>query len=125
MGGHGGPSEGLKMGGDGLIDNSGLNPRRQRGFGRIETPTLLDMQVKQGAVVSKFLTFLNRKKSLMIELYERAFYAKRPGWDHVANFIYNDLCPTDDLHKVLKMLSFIQSKCYFLSSVAGIRLVMK
>ena len=86
--------------------------------GRIETPTLNDMQAKQGAVVSKFLTFLNRKKSLMIELYERAFYAKRPGWDQVANFIYNDLCPSEDLRISLedvqfhpvKMIIFIQMK---------------
>ena len=102
-------------------NESGLNPNRQRGFGnkntRIETPTLMDMQAKQGAVVSKFLTF-NRKKSLMIELYERAFYSKRPGWDQVANFMYSDLCTTDDLRRSLddvqfhpvKMILFIKMK---------------
>ena len=123
MGGDGGSNGGLRPGVAWIADTSdGLNPKRQRGFGqmseRIETPTLNDMQAKQGAVVSKFLTFLNRKKSLMIELYERAFYAKRPGWDQVANFIYNDLCPSEDLRISLedvqfhpvKMIIFIKMK---------------
>ena len=42
----------------------GLNPSRQRGFAwqsKIETPTLNDMKAKQGAIVSRFMTFLNRK----------------------------------------------------------------
>ena len=75
-----------------------LNPIRLKGFGyqrRIETPSLNDMRARQGAVVSKFMTFMNRKNTLMIELYERAFYNKKPGWDLLANFVYNDLCPTD------------------------------
>ena len=81
--GSGRPSgEGSRMDTGSVLDSSGLNPKRQKGFGqrgRIETPTLNDIQAKQGAVVSKFLTFLNWKRSLMIELYERAFYNKRPG----------------------------------------------
>ena len=114
----GGKSEGAGHSGQGAVSKDGLNPSRQRGFGRIETPTLNDIQAKQGAVVSKFLTFLNRKKSLSIELYERAFYNKRPGWDQVANFIYSDLCPPDDLRQSLedvqfhpvKMILFIKMK---------------
>ena len=42
----------------------------------------------------------------MVELYERAFYSKRPGWDQVASFIYNDLCPCDDLRKSLEDVQF-------------------
>ena len=44
-------------------DQSGLNPNRIRGFGdvsggkRIATPSLNEMRVKQGAIVSKFMTF--------------------------------------------------------------------
>ena len=118
----GGSSEGSRMDtGSVLLDSSGLNAKRQKGFGqrgRIETPTLNDIQAKQGAVVSKFLTFLNRKRSLMIDLYERAFYNNRPGWDQVANFIYNDLCPSNDLRQCLedvqfhpvKMILFIKMK---------------
>ena len=101
--------------------NGGLNPNRQRGFGttgRIETPSLNDMRAKQGAVVSKFLTFMNRKKTLTIELYERSFYMRRPGWDSVANFIYNDLCTNDEIRNKLddvqfhpvKMILFIKMK---------------
>ena len=80
--------------------NDGLNPSRQRGFNwqqRIVTPTLNDMRAKQGAVVSKFMTFMNRKNSVKIELYEKAFYNKKPGWDSLANFVYSDLCPSDQL----------------------------
>ena len=42
----------------------------------------------------------------MIELYERVFYNKRPGWDSLANFVYNDLCPTDVLRKSVQDVQF-------------------
>ena len=73
---------------------------------RIETPTLNDMRARQGAVVSKFMTFMNRKNTLMIEFYERAFYNKKPGWDNLANFVYHDLCPTDQLRQSLEDVQF-------------------
>ena len=73
---------------------------------RIETPTLNDMRARQGAVVSKFMTFMNRKNTLMIEFYERAFYNKKPGWDKLANFVYHDLCPTDQLRQSLEDVQF-------------------
>ena len=70
-------------------DQSGLNPDRQRGFGdkfpRIETPRLADMRAKQGAVVARFLTFFQRKSSLVVELYNAAFYKQKPNWDKIAN----------------------------------------
>ena len=93
----------------GMGDRSGLNPSRQRGFNmqqRIETPTLNDMKAKQAAIVSKLMAFMNRKQSVMIELYERSFYAKRPGWDSLANFVYNDLCPTDVLRQSVQDVQF-------------------
>ena len=114
----GGPSggSGLKISGMGASSDSvvskgsdGLNPNRQRGFDaktRIETPTLNDMKAKQCAVVSKFMTFMNRKNTAMIELYERSFYNKRPGWDSLANFIYHDLCPTDILRQSVQDVQF-------------------
>ena len=77
--------------------NDGLNPNRQRGFGptrRIETPTLNDMRARQGAVVGKFMNFMHRKNTLVIEIYERAFYSKKPNCDQLANFVYSDLCPS-------------------------------
>ena len=128
-GGPAGPSggnrkiPGMGAGGDQNMNkgSDGLNPNRQKGFSpqpRIETPTLNDMKAKQGAIVSKFMTFANRKNTVMIELYERAFYAKRPGWDSLANFIYNDLCPNDVLRQSVddvqfhpvKMILFIKFK---------------
>ena len=89
--------------------NDGLNPNRQRGFNwqaRIDTPTLNDMKAKQGAVVSKFMTFMNRKNSVTIELYERAFYNRKPGWDNLANFVYHDLCPNDQLRNSVEDVQF-------------------
>ena len=62
--------------------DGGLNPNRQRGFGaaasrRIETPTLNDMRARQGAVVGKFINFMNRKNTIVIELNDRVFYSKK------------------------------------------------
>ena len=58
-------------------DQSGLNPNRQKGFGapstRIETPTLSEMKAKQDAIVARFLTFAQRKASLVVELYNGVF----------------------------------------------------
>ena len=103
-------------------DVSGLNPNRQRGFGnsvsfpRIETPRLADMKAKQGAVVARFLTFAQRKSSLVIELYNASFYKQKPNWDKIANFVYSDLCTTSALRKEIidvqfhpvKMLIFLK-----------------
>ena len=106
-------SESGGVGGARQRDNGGgfLKPIRQRGFTRqirIRTRSLNDMRARQGAVVGKFMTFMNRKNTLMIELYERAFYNKKPGWDNLANFVYNDLCPTDELRLSLEMFNFTQ-----------------
>ena len=91
------------LGKHGLSDSSGLNPMRQKGFtsqaSRIETPRLTDMRAKQGAVVARFLTFSQRKSSLVIELYNGVFYKQKPTWDKIANFVYTDLCPSAELRK--------------------------
>ena len=75
--------------------SDGLNPNRQKGYGaaaatsrRIETPTLNDMRARQGAVVGKFLNFMHRKNTIVIELYDRAFFSKRPTWESLANFVF-------------------------------------
>ena len=91
----------------------GLNPNRQRGFGaafpRIETPRLSDIKAKQGAIVARFLTFFQRKTSLVIELYNAAFYRQKPTWDKIADFIHSDLCTTSELKRERsKMYNFIQ-----------------
>ena len=90
-------------------DQSGLNPNRIRGFGRqeaenkrVETPSLNEMRAKQGAIVAKFMTFFKRKSTLVVEMYESCFYKEKPKWDQIADFVYNDLCPTDDIRKAIK-----------------------
>ena len=106
-------------------DDSGLNPNRIRGFGslngefnasKVETPSLNQMHAKQGAIVAKFMTFFKRKSTLVIEMYEACFYKNKPKWDQIAEFVYKDLCPTEDLRKAVvdvqlhpvKMLIFIR-----------------
>ena len=93
----------------GETDGSGLNPGRIRGFGmptgsnnQAESPSLNDMRARQGAIVAKFMTFYKRKSTLVIEMYEACFYKQKPRWDQIENFVYNDLCPTDDLRKSVK-----------------------
>ena len=107
----------------GMSGGDGLNPTRQKGFGaaasrRIETPTLNDMRARQGAVVAKFMNFMNRKNTIVIDLYDKAFYAKKPTWETLANFVYSDLCPSAglrsevldvQLHPV-KMMLFVKFK---------------
>ena len=94
----------------GAHDGSGLNPNRQRGFGspsrRIETPSLSDMKARQAAVVAKFMTFFQRKCSLVIELYNAVFYKQKPTWDKIADFVCNDLCPTAELRKEVQDVQF-------------------
>ena len=100
-----------------------LNPNRQKGFGaavsrKIETPTLNDMRARQGASVGKFMSFMHRKNTIVIDLYNRAFYSKRPSWEGLANFVYNDLCPSADLRSEVldvqlhpvKMMLFVKFK---------------
>ena len=55
------------------VPSDGLNPHRQKGFGaaasrRIEAPTLNDMRARQGAVVGKFMNFMQRKNTIVMEL---------------------------------------------------------
>ena len=100
-GGDGGNGGGVKL---------GLNPYRNRGFGmgqgRVETPSLNDMRAKQGAIVAKFMTFFKRKSTLVIEMYETAFYKQKPNWDRIAEFVYSDLCQTAELRKAVQRRDF-------------------
>ena len=102
--GQGGVATGV--GGQGTV----LNPYRSRGFGsaarRIETPSLNDMRAKQNAIVAKFMTFFQRKCSLVIEMYEGSFYRQKPNWDRIAEFIYNDLCNTPELRQSVQDVQF-------------------
>ena len=108
VGGQGGGGQG-----SGVRNQTSLNPTRNRGFGynqgaasRIETPSLNDMRAKQNAIVAKFMTFFQRKCSLVIEMYEGSFYRQKPNWDRIAEFIYNDLCNTPELRKSVKDVQF-------------------
>ena len=114
-------SDNVNAGHRGARDESGLNPRRIRGFGAqasqvTDPPSLNDMRAKQGAIVAKFMTFFKRKSTIVIEMYEACFYKDKPRFDQIANFVYNDLCPTDDLRKAVrdvqlhpvKMLIFVR-----------------
>ena len=112
-----------RYGSGGARDQSGLNPNRQRGYseqqvmtGRVETPSLNEMWVKQGAFESRFMTFFQRKNSLVVEMYEASFYRGKPDCDKIAEFIYKDLFGNPELRKEVldvqfhpvKMLLFIK-----------------
>ena len=90
-------------------DGSGLNPNKVKGFGYhgssnkpVETPSLNEMRAKQGAIVAKFMTFFKRQSTLVIESYEACFYKEKPKWDQIAEFVFKDLCPSDELRKAVK-----------------------
>ena len=89
----------------GIKDNVVLNPYRPRGFG-LETPSLSDMKAKQGPIESRFMTFFQRKNTLVVEMYESSFYRQKPNWDRIAEFVYSDLCKTQDLRKEVKDVQF-------------------
>ena len=69
---------------------------------RVETTTPRDLRAKQGAVVSKFLTFFQRKNTLVIELYAKCFYNQKPQWDRIADFVSESLCYRPELRNKIK-----------------------
>ena len=91
-----------------INESSGLNPNRIRGFvsnrgqGRLETPSLNHMRAQQGAIVAKFFTFFKRKSTLVVEMYETAFYKQKPNWERIAEFVYSDLCKNEDQRRAVK-----------------------
>ena len=99
-------------GGTGWRDQAALNPYRDIGFGaqtmtaRIDTPSLSDMRAKQKAIVAKFMTFFQRKSTLVIEMYQHSFFKEKPNWDRIADFIYSDLCRTQELRSAIKDVQF-------------------
>ena len=105
---------GDKRGGrGGHEDSSGLESNRQRGFGlrgnlnsRFEAPSMNEMRAKQEAVVSNFLTFFQRKSTLVIELYRHCFYKLKPNKERIAKFIYQDLCPLPNLRQSIEDVQF-------------------
>ena len=104
-----------------MRDSSGLLANRQRGFSiskstRVPTTNLNDMQAKEGSLVSKFMTFLCRKNTFVVDLYEGVYFRSKPTFDLISEFIFKDLCVDQDLKKSLvdvqlhpvKMLLFIK-----------------
>ena len=73
---------------------------------RLETTTLKEMRAKQGAVVSKFLTFFQRKSTLVIELYSKCFYNSKPLWNRIADFIADSLCYRPELKEKIMDVQF-------------------
>ena len=97
-----GDGRGGTRGGQG--DGSGLDHNRQRGFAqvrnmvnRFEAPSMNEIRARQEAVVANFLTFFQRKNTLVVELYMHCFYKLKPNKEKIAKFIYQDLCPLPHL----------------------------
>ena len=64
------------------------------------------MRAKQGAVVSKFLTFFQQKNTLVIELYAKCFYNQKPQSDRIAEFVSESLCYRPELRDKIKDVQF-------------------
>ena len=97
----------------GQVDSSGLAANRQRGFGlrrnlnsRFEAPSMNEIRARQEAVVSNFLTFFQRKSTLVVELYVHCFYKLKPNKERIAKFIYQDLCPLPNLRQSIEDVQF-------------------
>ena len=56
--------------------------------------------------MAKFINFFQRKSTLVIEMYEHTFYRQKPNWDKIAEFIYSDLCKTQELRSAVKDVQF-------------------
>ena len=41
--------------------------------------------------IRKFLNFYQRKNSVCVDLYQPAFYSKKPNWEDLADFVYSVL----------------------------------
>lgn len=52
--------------------------------------------------VKKFLTYYKRTNSICIDLYGPAFYKRKPFYDELADFVYDILCPSDQLRSDLE-----------------------
>ena len=88
-----------------------LNPNRLKGFNsRLETPTLSEMRLRQKAVVARFMTFFQRKNSLVIEMYETAFFRLKPTMDKIAEFVHTDLCNSAELRREVQDVQFYPVK---------------
>ena len=97
----------------GNVDGSGLAANRQRGFGqrrnlvnRFEAPSMNEIRARQEAVVANFLTFFQRKNTLVVELYRHCFYKSKPNKERIAKFIYQDLCPLPHLRQSIEDVQF-------------------
>ena len=80
-GGGGGTGGG---GGGGGGDASG-----RRGGGNSRAGGAKDVQSREE--IRKFLNFYKRKNSVCVDLYQPAFYTKKPNWEDLAEFVYSVL----------------------------------
>ena len=70
-------------GGDGGIAGGGRAGGGVRGGAGVD--------VKGREEIRKFLNFYKRKNSLCVDLYQPAFYDRKPDWEDLAEFVYSVL----------------------------------
>ena len=88
----GGAVGGFRGGGGGAVtrNNSAggnVNSNRSR-QPRHDAPSVASLQLQRSTTVSKFLTFFQRKNTVVVEIYGQPFYTKRPTWEDMAEFVY-------------------------------------
>ena len=107
-----GPPWGGGGGARGRVGNQQVSPRRSN------QTTLREINMRKKAVVARFMTFFQREDSMVIEMYESAFYRSRPTMDKIADFVHSDLCTSlaeresilDVQFHPVKMLLFVKFK---------------
>ena len=72
--------------GGGTVGGGGGDGPGRRGGGSNRAK---DVQSREE--IRKFLNFYKRKNSVCIDLYQSAFYTKRPNWEDLAEFVYSVL----------------------------------
>ena len=77
------------------------------------------MKAKQQSLVSRFMTFFQRKNTLVVEMYEAGFYSQKPTMDKIVDFIYKDLCPLDELRKAVEDIQFHPVKMFLFVKFSG------
>ena len=64
---------------------------RGNGGGGVRGGGRADVNVKGREEIRQFLNFYKRRNSVCVDLYQPAFYTRKPNWEDLAEFVYSVL----------------------------------
>ena len=64
---------------------------RGNGGGGVRGGARADVNVKGREEIIQFLNFYKRRNSVCVDLYQPAFYTRKPNWEDLAEFVYSVL----------------------------------